>query len=399
MSASNLENMNKYISRTITKFLFKNKEDINNSEFIKDNLQEDNLNEEDITSEEEEKKEENLSSSSSSYSSYGDLDLELVYFRSTLQNHKRKNNIENDTELEMKTNKLIIQNLMPVLDEKTCEKFIYINKLLNYRIYKCFNRLSFYERKGQIYTGVYVTKDFLIKVDSDKECIQNEKFIMEYLGQGIQKTNLVLPIYAFIGQEEGDLHYSIQPYIKNSKILDDWIDSYENKMKGDNYIIYLCIQLAKSLASLHIKNIVHGDIKPCNILLDDKDNIYFIDFGLCGAHNKSDGTGGTKPYCAPETKNIGDEKDKYFWVKNKKENDVWSFGLIFMTLILFKTTYNYRNKYPEDFFDENGYINNKYFLMLHSNIRFPFMSILTEEKTRFNIFKFIDALTSNVVFS
>ena len=46
----------------------------------------------------------------------------------------------------------------------------------------------------------------------------------------------------------------------------------------------LCIQICKSIEFIHSKHIVHGDIKPDNILIETTTNTpYIIDFGLSGS--------------------------------------------------------------------------------------------------------------------
>ncbi|KAH9494795.1 hypothetical protein Btru_020635 [Bulinus truncatus] len=64
-------------------------------------------------------------------------------------------------------------------------------------------------------------------------------------------------------------------------------------------------QLCQTVQYLHDKNIVHGDIKPKNIMIDDDDNIILSDFGFA-RHLPNQNVEllinyGTKYYIAPET--------------------------------------------------------------------------------------------------
>lgn len=175
-----------------------------------------------------------------------------------------------------------------------------------------------------------------------------------------------------------NISFSIQPFIKDSESLLYWakenmannafIDHYKIKQSFFIHLFYKCACL---IETLHDKDIVHGDIKPDNILLEQHDNfnildynkcrnftVYLIDYGLTGINNTGVGTGGTTPYCHPEFRNIRDSKhtDNYKWRTIHKKHDVWSLGLAFITLYLYRQFYSYYYKYPSHFFDSHGYV-------------------------------------------
>lgn len=67
----------------------------------------------------------------------------------------------------------------------------------------------------------------------------------------------------------------------------------------------LITQIAAACASAHRAGVVHHDIKPGNILLDEYGNAYLADFGIASivgeTHTVTDGLGAATPaYCAPE---------------------------------------------------------------------------------------------------
>ena len=55
-----------------------------------------------------------------------------------------------------------------------------------------------------------------------------------------------------------------------------------------------------ALDDIHSENIVHKDIKPENILIDNKGYIHVTDFGVSHSISDKSKKGGTLGYMAPE---------------------------------------------------------------------------------------------------
>ena len=94
------------------------------------------------------------------------------------------------------------------------------------------------------------------------------KYIVKYLFSCFDNNNF------YIGMEfckNGDLNSLINETIKKNKKIEE------------EFIWKIAYQTLEALEFLHIeKKIVHNDIKPLNILLDEKNNIKITDFGIAG---------------------------------------------------------------------------------------------------------------------
>ena len=201
---------------------------------------------------------------------------------------------------------------------------------------------------------------------------------------------------------QNTISFSIQYYVKDTISLYTWVrDNIGNYAYNQfsslqhSFFIHLFHQCALLLRTIHSASIVHGDIKPDNILIREHDNfninhpercknftVYLIDFGLSGIHNVGVGTGGTIPYCHPEFKNIIDtnRSSKYHWKTIDVKHDVWSLGITFLTMYIYRDFYNYYHKYPSYFFRKDGYVSSLIIdVITHNKLNKLFTKILSSE--------------------
>jgi len=153
--------------------------------------------------------------------------------------------------------------------------------------------------------AVYIAKDELLgrkvaikvmlkSLGEDKEFI--EAFKRE--AQAAAKINHpnICQIYSF-GQEKG------QPYIVMELISGERFDALveSGKKLDQGLVMQVAHDIAQGLAAAYEENMLHGDIKPENILLDEKLTAKLVDFGIASvAGQSSEGIWGTPYYIAPE---------------------------------------------------------------------------------------------------
>lgn len=275
--------------------------------------------------------------------------------------------------------------------------------------------------------------DFIFRIDSVDGQVEYEDKIARILlnkynnnYKDVVQMGILLPMYVHIQnpsklQSQSQyfpLYYSVQPYI-NGITLDCWMELNKRKSNIVEMVYDLFIQLCAIIKELHELDCVHGDLKPTNIMIITKHSqncVFLIDFGLSGIHLKTKhASGGTLPYCAPETENtcaqnahnrrnknnavFNSKEYKYNWTVHNKSHDIWSIGLIFMSIYAFNKTHHYYKDYPYDFFNNSGYIPLKYFqLIKHEYIREVLNKhVLVEPARRCDIHK-LSELLSNLAF-
>ncbi|KAM8802378.1 serine/threonine-protein kinase 32B isoform 2-T2 [Rhynchonycteris naso] len=142
---------------------------------------------------------------------------------------------------------------------------------------------------------------FAMKYMNKQKCIERGEvrnvFRELQIMQGLEHPFLVNLWYSFQDEEDmfmvvdlllgGDLRYHLQQNVPFT----------EGAVK-----LYVC-ELALALAYLQKCHIIHRDIKPDNILLDEHGHVHITDFNIAtvvkGAE-KASSMAGTKPYMAPE---------------------------------------------------------------------------------------------------
>ncbi|KAJ0772020.1 putative protein kinase RLK-Pelle-SD-2b family [Helianthus annuus] len=180
---------------------------------------------------------------------------------------------------------------------------------------------------GTVYKGVVGVKTVAVKKldrvfeDGDKEF----KTEVNAIAKTHHKNLVQLLGYC----DDGDQRLLVYEYMSNGTLAGFLFGDMKPSWKLRSDVI---VGIAKGLAYLHEEcstQVIHCDIKPQNILLDDSYNAKISDFGLAklwmmNQSRTSTGIRGTKGYVAPE------------WFRNTPVTvmvDVYSFGVLLLEMI------------------------------------------------------------------
>jgi hypothetical protein len=140
-----------------------------------------------------------------------------------------------------------------------------------------------------------------------------EKFVARFLHEARTAARLdhpnIIPIYEV--QSEGSLHYFAMKYVAG-RTLDQLLDGGPLPVDECRRIL---ADASAGLGHAHRRNVVHRDVKPSNIMIDETGRVLLADFGISKALESSTqftGTGqivGTPHYMSPEQARGGTKLD------------------------------------------------------------------------------------------
>jgi serine/threonine protein kinase len=184
---------------------------------------------------------------------------------------------------------------------------------------------------GKVYKGEYQSNDVAIKKLTNLKN-SNEKEIIEALTDIINeikvmevcKNDRFPKFYGVVFRKSICLIFEL---IKGDTLT----RVYKTLSKREK--ISAVHQLCEILESLHAKKVMHRDIKPDNIMIEDGNRVRLIDFGLARISNNTiTKTANIKislPYMAPEVVKPQDtHKDAVKPLQISPKIDVWSCGCI-----------------------------------------------------------------------
>ncbi|XP_053422296.1 serine/threonine-protein kinase 32A isoform X3 [Nycticebus coucang] len=181
-------------------------------------------------------------------------------------------------------------------------------------------------------------KMYAMKYMNKQKCVERNEvrnvFKELQIMQGLEHPFLVNLWYSFQDEEDmfmvvdlllgGDLRYHLQQNVH---------------FQEDTVKLFIC-ELAMALDYLQSQRVIHRDMKPDNILLDEHGHVHITDFNIAAVLPREmhiTTVAGTKPYMAPEMFNSRKEGGYSFAV------DWWSLGVTAYELLRGRRPYHIRS--------------------------------------------------------
>ncbi len=119
----------------------------------------------------------------------------------------------------------------------------------------------------------------------DRELMKNEEFKKRFVTESIIAANLnhphIVTIHKLGRDERRGLDFAIMEYLEGGRILAQIVR--EEGPLEPRVAVDLALQIAGALAAAHDRNILHGNLKPENVMVDGQGAVKVLDFALTRA--------------------------------------------------------------------------------------------------------------------
>uniref|UniRef100_A0A8C0QJ24 non-specific serine/threonine protein kinase n=1 Tax=Chelonoidis abingdonii TaxID=106734 RepID=A0A8C0QJ24_CHEAB len=185
---------------------------------------------------------------------------------------------------------------------------------------------------GQVYKGRHVKTGQLaaIKVMNVTENEEEEiKLEINMLKRYSHHRNIATYYGAFVKQSpagQDDQLWLVMEYCGAGSVTDLVKKTKGNCFKED-WIAYICREVLRGLAHLHLNHVIHRDIKGQNVLLTENAEVKLVDFGVSAQLDRTIGRRntfiGTPYWMAPEVIACEENQDSTYDYRS----DLWSLGI------------------------------------------------------------------------
>ena len=182
-------------------------------------------------------------------------------------------------------------------------------------------------------SNVYLAHDIILNRDVAMKILRydftnEEELHRRFQREALSATSLTHPniVTVYDVGEDEDMHYIVMEYIKG-KTLKQYIQEFSPLSAARS--VHIMKQLTSAITHAHENGIIHRDIKPQNILMDQEGNVKITDFGIAtslGAtsYTQTNTVIGTVHYLSPEQARGGIATEK---------SDIYALGIVLYELL------------------------------------------------------------------
>ena len=105
-------------------------------------------------------------------------------------------------------------------------------------------------------------------------------------------------------------------------------------------------QVALALEQLHREGIVHEDLKPGNLLMDEHDQLYVTDYGLAALTDRTIGVTSSRSGAGTPTHMAPEQHDSETFGRVSPKTDMWALGCVVVELLSGEAPW--RGKRPQE---------------------------------------------------
>ncbi|KAJ7869354.1 kinase-like domain-containing protein, partial [Mycena leptocephala] len=179
---------------------------------------------------------------------------------------------------------------------------------------------------ADIFLGRYKEQDVVLKRLRVYRPEPKKILLQEVLTWVHLKHIYVLPFFGLDDQSFEDYPPCIvTPYMRNGT-MKDFVKN-QNSTLPDRRVDRLLFETAQGLAYIHSQNIIHGDLRGGNVLIDDGEHAQLAGFGLAIVTDATLGTTSTTQ-CGPSRWMAPELLDYQLEFKRTKASDVYAFACL-----------------------------------------------------------------------